>query len=99
MDTSSLTGWIAIGLVGNAFFAARFLVQWLASERAGQSVIPPSFWVLSLFGSTLLLTYAVVRRDPVFILANLPNGLVYVRNLALVRRQRRSRLVSGGGDR
>jgi lipid-A-disaccharide synthase-like uncharacterized protein len=62
-------------------------VQWIASERAGQSVVPASFWVLSLAGSALLLAYALVRRDPVFVLANLPNGLVYLRNLALVRRR------------
>jgi lipid-A-disaccharide synthase-like uncharacterized protein len=96
LDASPNTGWIAIGLIGNGFFAARFLVQWQASERAGRSVVPPSFWVLSLVGSSLLLAYAVVRRDPVFMLANLPNGLVYLRNLALVRRERRAGAARGG---
>jgi len=81
-----MSGWIVLGLVGNAFFGARFLVQWLASERAGHSVLPRSFWLLSLVGSVLLLGYAVVRRDPVFVLANLPNGAIYLRNLALSRR-------------
>jgi lipid-A-disaccharide synthase-like uncharacterized protein len=80
------SGWLAVGLLGNAVFGARFIVQWAASERAGRSVIPDSFWLLSLAGSSLLLAYAVARRDPVLLLANLPNGLVYLRNLALVRR-------------
>lgn len=78
--------WLAIGLGGNALFGSRFLVQWAVSERAGRSVVPRSFWYLSLAGSFALLAYALHRRDPVFVLAYLPNAFVYLRNLALLRR-------------
>lgn len=86
MDWSDSPLWLAIGLAGNAAFFARFLVQWVASERAGRSYVPVVFWYLSIAGSLILLAYAVHRRDPVFTLAFLPNCLVYVRNLVLLRR-------------
>jgi lipid-A-disaccharide synthase-like uncharacterized protein len=63
LDASPNTGWVAIGLLGNGVYAARFRVQWQASERAGRRVVPPSFWFLSLVGSGLLLAYALVRRE------------------------------------
>ncbi|HEU5320861.1 MAG TPA: lipid-A-disaccharide synthase N-terminal domain-containing protein, partial [Methylomirabilota bacterium] len=59
--------WLALGFVGQALFAARFLVQWLASERRGRSVVPLAFWHLSLLGGVLLLAYALWRADPVFV--------------------------------
>jgi lipid-A-disaccharide synthase-like uncharacterized protein len=86
MDWSDSPLWLAIGLAGNAAFFARFLVQWVASERAGRSYVPVVFWYLSIAGSLILLAYAIHRRDPVFTLAFLPNCLVYVRNLVLLRR-------------
>jgi lipid-A-disaccharide synthase-like uncharacterized protein len=86
MDWNDSLPWLAIGLVGNAAFFSRFLVQWIASERAGRSTVPVSFWWLSIAGSLILLAYAVHRRDPVFVLAYLPNSFVYVRNLMLIRR-------------
>lgn len=87
--------WTAVGLVGSGLFNARFWMQWLASERAGRSVVPAAFWHLSLAGSLLLLAYAWVRRDPVFVLAYLPNALVYSRNLVLLRRSQRLQEVRG----
>ena len=81
------TGWLLFGLLGQALFSARFLVQWLASERKRQSVIPLSFWWLSLGGGFALLAYAVHRRDPVFILGQLPGIVIYSRNLMLIRRR------------
>ena len=75
-----------IGLVGQGMFSMRFIVQWLASERAGKSVIPFSFWIFSLGGSFLLLLYAVYRRDPIFILGQAPNLLIYSRNIWLIKR-------------
>jgi len=86
MDWSDSPLWLAIGLAGNAAFFARFLVQWIASERAGRSYVPLAFWYLSIAGSLVLLAYAIHRRDPVFTLAFLPNCVVYVRNLVLIRR-------------
>jgi len=87
MDWHDSTPWLWIGLAGNAAFFSRFLVQWLASERAGRSYIPIAFWWLSILGSLILLAYAVHRRDPVFVLAYLPNCVVYVRNLMLIHRR------------
>ena len=80
--------WLVLGFVGQSLFFSRFLVQWLASERAGRSVVPVAFWWLSLCGSALLLAYAVHRADPVFIAGQACGSLVYLRNLQLVRRER-----------
>ena len=79
MDTTTL--WLAIGFAGQAFFFSRFLVQWIASERAGQSVIPMSFWYLSLGGGLVLFTYAVHVGDPVFIIGQSAGAIIYLRNL------------------
>lgn len=87
MDWNDSTLWIAFGLTGNALFFSRFLIQWLASEKAGKSVVPTAFWYLSLAGSAVLLVYALHKRDPVFILAFLPNAFVYIRNLQLIRKE------------
>ena len=87
MDWGESGFWIAVGLVGNAAFALRFIVQWIASERAKRSVVPVSFWYLSLVGAAILLLYAIHRRDPIFTLAYLPNGFIYARNLYLMRRR------------
>ncbi len=81
------TGWLVVGLLGQAGFSARFAVQWLASERRGESVIPMSFWWLSLAGGTLLLAYALHRRDPVFVLGQAAGLVIYARNLVLRRRR------------
>jgi lipid-A-disaccharide synthase-like uncharacterized protein len=77
-----------LGLIGNAIFSTRFLIQWIASERKGESVIPPSFWYWSIAGSVMLCLYFMAKRDPVGILATLPNSFIYVRNLQLNRKRR-----------
>src|SRR5437899_11915946 len=79
---------VIIGLIGNAIFSMRFLVQWLASERRGESVIPISFWYWSIGGSVIMCLYFIFRRDPVGILAYLPNSLIYIRNLILIRKSK-----------
>ena len=81
--------WLAIGLAGQLCFGARFLVQWLASERRRRSVIPMAFWYLSLGGGGILLTYALWRRDPVFVLGQAFGTMVYVRNIMLIHAERR----------
>ncbi len=88
--------WLVFGLLGNAAFATRWLLQWYASERAARSVMPVGFWYLSVAGAVILLTYAIHRQDPVFILASLPNTLVYVRNIALNRRRDATPGTQGG---
>lgn len=78
--------WIVIGFIGQAFFFGRFFVQWIASERRKQSVVPRSFWYLSLGGGAVLLAYAIHQRDPVFIAGQATGFLIYTRNLWLLRR-------------
>lgn len=78
--------WLTIGFVGQALFFGRFFVQWLASEKLKQSVIPRAFWYFSLGGGLVLLAYAVHRRDPVFILGQATGLLIYFRNLWLIYR-------------
>jgi len=86
--------WLVLGFAAQLLFTSRFLVQWIVSERKGRSVIPMAFWYFSLSGSALLLTYAIWRRDPVFILGQAFGCIVYVRNLMLIFRRRGQ---DGGG--
>lgn len=80
--------WIAIGFLGQALFSARFIIQWLSSEKAGKSVVPLSFWYFSIAGGAVLTAYAVYRKDPVFIFGQGLGLLIYVRNLMLIYRHR-----------
>lgn len=82
--------WYGIGFFGQALFGSRFLVQWLASERAGRSIIPMAFWYLSLIGGATLLTYAIHLGDPVFIFGQSTGAFIYLRNLYLRNREDRS---------
>lgn len=90
MTTTSM--WLGVGFVGQLFFTSRFLVQWIVSERRRESVIPLVFWWLSLGGGATLLSYAIWRQDPVFILGQGMGLVVYFRNLALIygRREKAS---------
>ncbi len=82
--------WILFGFAAQLIFTARFLVQWLASERKGKSYIPVSFWYLSLVGAAMLLIYAVFwKHDPVVALGQSTGGIVYVRNLMLIKKERK----------
>jgi lipid-A-disaccharide synthase-like uncharacterized protein len=83
--TSTLP-WMVLGFFAQGLFAARFVVQWIKSERAKRSIIPPSFWYFSLAGSALLLVYAIHKRDAVFICGQAAGSIVYLRNLYLIRR-------------
>jgi len=88
MSDQSL-GWLALGFAGQALFSARFLVQWVYSERHRQSLIPVAFWYFSLAGGATLFAYAIHIGDPVFILGQSTGVLIYSRNLYFIRRQRR----------
>lgn len=81
--------WLAVGFAGQALFSARFLVQWLASERQRRSIVPRAFWYFSIAGGLTLLAYALYRADPVFILGQLGGVLIYARNLHLIVLERR----------
>jgi lipid-A-disaccharide synthase-like uncharacterized protein len=80
--------WIGVGLLGQAMFSARMLVQWIASERRRRSVVPPTFWYFSLAGGLILLLYALYRRDPVFILGQGAGLFVYARNVYFIHTRR-----------
>ncbi len=79
--------WVAFGLFGQLMFTGRFLVQWIASERARRSVMPVLFWYFSLAGGLILLAYAIYRIDPVFILGQSLGVFIYLRNLVLIHRE------------
>lgn len=82
--------WIALGFLGQGLFTSRMLVQWWASERAGRSVVPVTFWLLSLVGAGIILAYAIYKRDPVIIVGQSTGLFVYIRNLQLMRRRRQN---------
>jgi len=79
--------WLILGLGGQLLFFMRFLFQWIASEKRKESIIPVSFWYFSLGGSLILLSYAIYRKDPIFILGQSLGFLIYLRNLILIYRK------------
>ncbi|MDX1836642.1 lipid A biosynthesis protein [Legionella taurinensis] len=85
--------WLIIGLIGQGIFSARFIIQWLVSEKEKRSVIPVAFWHLSLLGGITLLFYAIYKQDPVFILGQSTGVFIYARNLFLIYRERSSRML------
>lgn len=92
MSSGDLT-WLGIGLIGQTLFMMRFIVQWLHSEKHKKSLIPVSFWYLSLSGGLIVLAYGIHRIDPVIVLGQLPGTFVYARNLVLIRREHRDALA------
>src|SRR5258708_12015422 len=82
-------GWVLVGYVAEIMVTMRFVVQWIASERAGKMVMPIAFWFFSIGGGVLLLFYALYIRDPVFILGQGFGVFVYARNLFFELRDRR----------
>lgn len=85
---SANTVWLAVGFIGQGLFSARFLVQWLRSERLRKSVIPVAFWYFSLAGGVTLLAYAIWRQDPVFIVGQGAGLIIYARNLYFIWREK-----------
>lgn len=86
--TTAEAVWMGVGFAGQFIFTARFLVQWAASERKREPVVPLSFWWISLFGGITLFTYAIHKLDPPFILGQGMGLVVYVRNLMLASKAR-----------
>lgn len=76
--------WVMVGLFGQLMFSGRFIVQWIASERVRKSVVPVAFWYFSMAGGLVLLSYAIYRADPVFILGQSLGVIIYSRNLWLI---------------
>ena len=100
MDAEKI--WLAVGFSGQALFSMRFLVQWLYSEKQRRSVVPVAFWYFSIGGGATLLSYAIYRGDPVFILGQSTGLFIYLRNLHLITRARRedesARATAGAAD-
>ena len=84
MDNNTI--WLIVGFLGQGLFSARFLVQWLVSERKKQSVIPVMFWYFSILGGAVLLIYSIHKQDPVFIAGQGAGLLIYFRNLYFIIR-------------
>jgi lipid-A-disaccharide synthase-like uncharacterized protein len=80
--------WLAFGVVAQLLFTARFIVQWLASEKAGKSVIPMAFWFFSMAGGMMTLIYGLVRREPIIIMGQALAIFIYMRNVMLILRER-----------
>jgi lipid-A-disaccharide synthase-like uncharacterized protein len=83
--------WLIFGLLAQLLFTARFVIQWIASEKLGKSVIPLAFWFLSVGGGTMLLIYGLVRREPIIILGQGLAVFIYIRNLMLILRTKNPR--------
>lgn len=89
VDSATELAWVGVGFAAQLLFGSRFVIQWLHSEKAGESVIPIAFWWLSLLGGAMMLAYAVYRWDPVFMMGQSLGLVVYIRNLMLIRRSAR----------
>jgi lipid-A-disaccharide synthase-like uncharacterized protein len=82
--------WLIIGFAGQALFSARFLIQWIVSERAKKSIVPTAFWLFSIGGGATLLAYSIYREDPVFIAGQGAGLLIYFRNLQFIMQHRKA---------
>jgi len=89
--------WLAVGFTAQLLFSMRFIVQWIASERARRSIVPEAFWYFSLAGGAMLFAYAIYRLDPVFMLGQGMGLFIYARNLHFIVRGKR--VAAGPGDR
>ncbi|HWJ76033.1 MAG TPA: lipid-A-disaccharide synthase N-terminal domain-containing protein [Kaistia sp.] len=88
-----LDWWVLLGFAAQILFTMRFVVQWVASERARRSVVPAAFWTFSILGGALLLVYAIYRKDPVFIAGQAGGLFIYFRNIWFIRREKREAAV------
>jgi lipid-A-disaccharide synthase-like uncharacterized protein len=85
---AKLDFWLVFGIAAQLLFTARFVVQWIVSERLGKSVVPLAFWFLSMGGGVMLLVYGLVRREPIIILGQALAVFIYMRNLMLIFRSK-----------
>ena len=87
--------WLIIGFLGQLFFSARFILQWIYSEINKKSIIPLGFWFFSILGGVTLLIYAIHRKDPVFIMGQATGLFIYARNLYFINKQHKISLDFG----
>ena len=83
-----MDGWTVLGFLAQGLFFGRFFIQWVVSERKGESTVPLAFWIFSVLGGTLLLIYAIHRRDPVFMFGQAGGLAIYLRNLMLIYKKK-----------
>ena len=83
-----MNGWVLFGFFGQFVFAMRFIIQWIVSEKKKESIVPVSFWYLSICGGVILLIYAIYKNDPVFMLGQATGLIVYARNLMLITKKK-----------
>ncbi len=88
--------WVVFGLIGQLLFGSRFFIQWVVSEKRGESIIPEVFWYLSMAGSVILFAYAIYRRDPVFIIGQCSGIFIYTRNIMLIYKKKRLLITATG---
>ena len=82
--------WLLIyGSLGQIIFTLRFIYQWVYSRKRHESILPLGFWLISLLGSAIIVSYAIVRHDPVLILGQSTGLVVYIRNIWILKKQRR----------
>lgn len=86
--------WLMLGFLGQGLFSMRFIWQWIASERYKRSVVPTAFWYFSLAGGVTLLIYAIHLLDPVFIAGQAFGSFIYLRNLQMIRHERRQQTAA-----
>jgi lipid-A-disaccharide synthase-like uncharacterized protein len=86
--------WILVGFIAQLMFFGRFFIQWIVSERKGESTVPLAFWIFSVLGGSLLLIYAIHRRDPVFIFGQAGGLVIYTRNLMLIYKKKQQARVA-----
>ncbi len=89
-----INGWVLFGFLGQAAFSARFIVQWIVSEKNKESTIPVVFWYLSLVGGLILFVYAIYKKDPVFVIGQGSGLFVYIRNLVLIKKKQSQALAA-----
>lgn len=90
LDGKNIAPWlIALGILGQIVYTSRFFYQWIYSEQHEKSSLPLGFWILSLAGSTIILTYAIFRKDPVLLTAHFFGGMVYIRDLFLLKKSKK----------
>ncbi len=92
---AKLDFWLIFGIAAQLLFTARFVVQWIVSERLGKSVVPLAFWFLSMGGGVMLLIYGLVRREPIIILGQGLAVFIYIRNLMLIFRNKADSSAGG----
>jgi len=86
--------WTLIGFIGQATFGGRFILQWIVSEYKKRSHVPTAFWFISLLGSLILLVYSIHRSEPIFILGFSLNTFIYVRNIHLIFKHKKTGTVT-----